>query len=151
MAAVFQSERFFREAWPQISQAFASPTDAASDVEWIVGVPALDAGARILDELVRSLPPEERNRVNGWTLRIENAFDPATSRWRARWWRSKRAIAKAKEGAAELIGESEIRLYSAHELSAMLRPERWGHVELYGGLDGTPLSLYAPPPVLVSP
>src|SRR5436853_599224 len=49
MAAVFQSERFFREAWPQISQAFESPTDAASDVEWIVGVAALEAGARILD------------------------------------------------------------------------------------------------------
>ena len=49
MAAVFQSERFFREAWPQISQAFASPTDAASDVVWIVGVAALEAGARILD------------------------------------------------------------------------------------------------------
>src|SRR5947209_2914247 len=252
MAAVFQSERFFREAWPQISQAFASPTDAASDVEWIVGVAALEAAARILDapcgfgrhsielarrgfqvtgvdfseteldrarkaateagvplrlvcqdirdmefpgefdlavnlfssigyfsddedrlvidrfwralkpggmfvldtrnrdQLVRSLPPEERKRVNGWTLRIENAFDPATSRWRARWWRSKRAIAKAKEGAAELIGESEIRLYSAHELSAMLRPERWGHVELYGGLDGTPFSLDAPRLVLVA-
>ena len=88
--------------------------------------------------------------MNGWTLRIENAFDPATSRWRARWWRSKRAIAKAKEGAAELIGESEIRLYSAHELSAMLRPERWGHVELYGGLDGTPFSLDAPRLVLVA-
>src|SRR2546422_8535171 len=49
MAAVFQSERFFREAWPQISQAFESPTDAASDVEWIVGGAALEAGARILD------------------------------------------------------------------------------------------------------
>src|SRR5207247_6805198 len=45
------------------------------------------------DQCVRSLPPEERKRVNGWTLRIENAFDPATSRWRARWWRSQRAIA----------------------------------------------------------
>src|SRR5256884_7818218 len=49
MAAVFHSERFFREAWPQISQAFESPTDAASDVEWIVSVAALDAGARVLD------------------------------------------------------------------------------------------------------
>src|SRR2546422_8287230 len=49
MAAVFQRERFFREAWPQISQAFVSPTDAASDVEWIVGFPALDAGGRVLD------------------------------------------------------------------------------------------------------
>src|SRR5437870_11577289 len=49
MAAVFQSERFFREAWPQISQAFESPTDAASDGGWIVVVAALEAGARILD------------------------------------------------------------------------------------------------------
>jgi len=252
MAAVFHSERFFREAWPQISQAFESPTDAASDVEWIVGAAALDAGARVLDapcgfgrhsvefarrgfpvtgvdfseteldrarkaateagvpvrlvcqdirdmefpgefdlavnlfssigyfsddedrlvidrfwralkpggvfvldtrnrdQLVRSLPPEERKRVNGGTLRIENEFDPATSRWRARWWRIKRASAKSRESAAELIGESEIRLYSAHELSAMLRPERWGHVELYGGLDGTPFSLDAPRLVLVA-
>lgn len=84
------------------------------------------------DQLVRSLPPEERKRVNGWTLRIENSFDPATSRWKARWFRLRRATAKAKEGAQELIGESEIRLYSAHELSAMLRPERWSRVELYG-------------------
>ena len=242
---MFKSERFFREAWPQISQAFESPTDAASDVEWIAGLAALERGARVLDapcgfgrhsielarrgyqvtgvdfseteleraraaareagvnltlvsqdirdmefagefdlavnlfssigyfsddedrlvldrfwralkpggvfvvdtrnrdQLVRSLPPEERKRVNGWTLRIENEFDPATSRWRARWFRLKRASAKAKEGAQELIGESEIRLYSAHELSAMLRPERWARVELYGGLDGTPFSLDA--------
>src|SRR5919198_3502085 len=48
-AAMFQSERFFREAWPQISQAFESSTDAASDVEWIVGVAALAPRARVLD------------------------------------------------------------------------------------------------------
>jgi D-alanine-D-alanine ligase len=252
MPLVFQSERFFREAWPQISQAFESPTDAASDVQWITGLAGLEPGARVLDapcgfgrhsielarlgyqvtgvdfseteleraraaareagvsptfacqdirdmefagefdlavnlfssigyfsddedrlvldrfwralkpggmfvvdtrnrdQTVRSLPPEERRRVNGWTLRIENEFDPATSRWRARWFRLKRASAKAKESAQELIGESEIRLYSAHELSAMLRPERWGRVELYGGLDGTPFSLDAPRLVLVA-
>src|SRR5882724_5921168 len=245
MAAVFQSERFFREAWPQISQAFASPTDAASDVEWIVGVAALEAGARILDapcgfgrhsielarrgfqvtgvdfseteldrarkaateagvplrlvcqdirdmefpgefdlavnlfssigyfsddedrlvtdrfwralrpggvfvldtrnrdQLVRSLPPEERMRRGSATIRVENEFDPTTSRWRARWWRLKRASAKSEEGPQELIGESEIRLYSAHELLHMLRPERWRKVELFGGLDGTPFSLDA--------
>ena len=40
------------------------------------------------DQLVRSLPPEERKRVDGFTLRIETSFDPATSRWKAhrsRW------------------------------------------------------------------
>jgi SAM-dependent methyltransferase len=248
---VFQSERFFREAWPQFSQAFESPTDAASDVEWISGLAGLGPGARVLDapcgfgrhsiefarrgyrvtgvdfneteldrarkaareagvelalacqdirdmefagefdlavnlfssigyfsddedrlvldrfwraldpgglfvldtrnrdQLVRSLPPEERRRVEGWTLRIENAFDPATSRWRARWWRLKRGSGKGPE-AQELVGESEIRLYSAHELSAMLRPERWSRVELFGGLDGTPFSLDAPRLVLAA-
>ena len=252
MPEVFQSERFFREAWPQISHAFASAVDAATEVQWITGIAGLEAGASVLDapcgfgrhsielgrlgyrvtgvdfseteleragkaareagvsltlmcqdirdmefpsefdlavnlfssigyfsddedrlvvdrfwralkpggmfvldtrnrdQLVRSLPPEERKRVNGWTLRIENSFDAATSRWRARWFRLRRATAKAKESAQELIGESEIRLYSAHELSAMLRPERWSRVELYGGLDGTPFSLDAPRLVLVA-
>jgi SAM-dependent methyltransferase len=252
MPEVFQSERFFREAWPQISHAFASAVDAATEVQWITGIAGLEAGASVLDapcgfgrhsielgrlgyrvtgvdfseteleragkaareagvsltlvcqdirdmefpsefdlavnlfssigyfsddedrlvvdrfwralkpggmfvldtrnrdQLVRSLPPEERKRVNGWTLRIENSFDPATSRWKARWFRLRRATAKGKESAQELIGESEIRLYSAHELSAMLRPERWSRVELYGGLDGTPFSLDAPRLVLVA-
>src|SRR6266705_2149270 len=118
MAAVFQSERFFREAWPQISQAFASPTDAASDVEWIVGVAALEAGARILD---------------------------------APCGFGRHSIELARRGFQVTgVDFSEIRLYSAHELSAMLRPERWGHVELYGGLDGTPFSLDAPRLVLVA-
>src|SRR5881628_4074833 len=48
MPLVFQSERFFREAWPQISQSVES-TDAASDVQWIAGVTALDSGASVLD------------------------------------------------------------------------------------------------------
>ena len=108
------------------------------------------AGDAVSSAVLRSLPPEERKRVNGWTLRIENSFDSATSRWKARWFRLRRATAKAKEGAQELIGESEIRLYSAHELAAMLRPERWSRVELYGGLDGTPFSLDAPRLVLVA-
>ena len=68
----------------------------------------------------------------------------------ARWWRLKRASAKSEEGAEELIGDSEIRLYSAHELLAMLRPERWRKVELFGGLDGTPFSLDARRLVLVA-
>lgn len=62
----------------------------------------------------------------------------------------RRATAKGKDVAQELIGESEIRLYSAHELSVMLRPERWSRVELYGGLDGAPFSLDAPRLVLVA-
>src|SRR5207249_4585029 len=41
--------RFFREAWPQISQSVESGTDAASDVQWIAGVVGLEASARVLD------------------------------------------------------------------------------------------------------
>jgi len=37
MPEVFQSERFFPEAWPQISHAFASTVDAATEVQWIAG------------------------------------------------------------------------------------------------------------------
>jgi SAM-dependent methyltransferase len=102
------------------------------------------------DQCVRSLPPEERMRRGSATIRVENEFDPTTSRWRARWWRLKRASAKSPEGPPELIGESEIRLYSAHELLHMLRPERWRKVELFGGLDGTPFSLDSHRLVLVA-
>src|SRR5437588_8789618 len=49
MPLVFQSERFFREAWPQISQSVESGTDAASDVQWIAGATGLEAGSRVLD------------------------------------------------------------------------------------------------------
>ncbi len=240
---MFESERFFREAWPTISQAVESAADAARAVRWILGRAGLKPGARVLDapcgfgrhavefaragakvtgvdfnetelgrardaaaqagvtltlacqdmrdmefagefdlavnlfssigyfsddedrllldrfwralspgglfvldtrnrdQCIRSMPAEERQRCEGWTLRIENRFDPATSRWAARWSRLEGDAAEDEAGA--LIGESEIRLYSAHELRAMLRPDRWSRVDLYGGLDGTPFSLDA--------
>jgi hypothetical protein len=47
---VFQGERFFREAWPQISQSVESGTDAASDVQWIAAA------------LVAPRPPSGRRR-----------------------------------------------------------------------------------------
>ncbi len=242
-AAVFKSERFFREAWPSISQAVESAADASRAVRWILARAALKPGAHVLDapcgfgrhavefaragakvtgvdfnetelgrareaaaragvtlslvgqdmrdmefagefdvavnlfssigyfsddedrllidrfwralspgglfvldtrnrdQCVRSMPAEERQRVEGGTLRIENRFDPATSRWTARWWRLDGGAPEDDAGA--FIGESEIRLYSAHELRAMLRPERWNRVDLYGGFDGTPFSLDA--------
>ena len=49
MLEVFQSERFFREAWPQISHAFASAVDAATEVQWVAGIAGLEAGASVLD------------------------------------------------------------------------------------------------------
>jgi len=49
MLEVFQSERFFREAWPQISHAFASTVDAATEVQWVAGITGLEAGASVLD------------------------------------------------------------------------------------------------------
>lgn len=240
---MFQSEKFFREGWPTISQRVNSPVPAANAVRWIRAATRLKPGARVLDapcgfgrhavefarlgyevtgvdfnetelerareaaaragvavtlvrqdmrdmdfagefdlavnlavsigyfsddedrllldrfwralapggtlvldtrnrdQCVRSMPPEERERFDDWTLRIENEFDPLTSTWHARWWRLE---ADAPEGSTgQLIGDSEIRLYSAHELRAMLRPDRWSRVDVYGGLDGTPFSLDA--------
>jgi SAM-dependent methyltransferase len=246
---MFKSERFFREAWPTISQAIGSSADAAQAVPWIVGKAGLRPGARVLDapcgfgrhsvelarrgfavtgvdfneteldrareaaraagvglrlmcqdmrdmefdgefdlalnlfssigyftddedrllldrfwralgptgvfvldtrnrdQCVRSLAPEDRVRGDGWTVRIENMFDPTTSRWTARWWRVEH---EAEDGPGKLIGESDIRLYAAHELRAMLRPERWSRVDLYGGLNGTPFSLDTPRLVIVA-
>jgi hypothetical protein len=86
IAAVFQSERFDRQAWPTISPA-VSPSDAARDVTWIAAITGVPAGAR---------------------------------------------------------------LYSAHELAAMLRPERWSRLDFYGALYGTPFSLDAPRLVIVA-
>jgi len=42
MPEVFQSERFFREAWPQISHAFDSTVDAATEVQWVAGITGLE-------------------------------------------------------------------------------------------------------------
>jgi len=91
----------------------------------------------------------EEPRFATYTLRIENAFEATTSRWRARWFRVA-FPAPAPSDAGEFLGETDIRLYSAHELAAMLRPERWSRVDLYGGLDGTPFSFDAPRLVLVA-
>ncbi len=46
---MFQSERFFPEAWPPISQSVATGADAASDVQSIAGATGLEPGARVLD------------------------------------------------------------------------------------------------------
>ena len=43
---MFHSERFFCEAWQQISET-ASPMDAASDVQWIASVAGLAPGDRV--------------------------------------------------------------------------------------------------------
>src|SRR3989442_7197100 len=236
---MFQSERFFRESWPAISQAVESPADAARAVQWIVGRAGLKPGARVLDapcgfgrhsvefagkgykvtgvdfnetelgraresagaagvslnlicqdmrdmefsgefdlavnlfssigyfsddedrllldRFWRALAPggtfvlDTRNRdhfirhvtpeevVGG--LRIENTFDPETSRVRGVWHRV---------DGGQRIGETEFRLYAAHELRAMLRPERWRRVDLHGGLDGSPFTLDSPRLVLIA-
>lgn len=236
---MFPSERFFREAWPTISQDFESADDPEAAVSWIVAHTGLAEGSRVLDapcgfgrhsvafarcghrvtgvdfseteleraraaaaagrvsatflcqdmrdmefsgefdlavnlfssigyfsddedrllldrfwralapggrfvldtrnrdHFVRHLAPEEV--VSG--IRIENVFDTETSRVRGVWHRA--------DGGGR-IGETEFRLYAAHELRAMLRPERWRRVDLYGGLDGSAFTLDSPRLVLVA-
>src|SRR5919201_6629779 len=79
------------------------------------------------DHFIRHYPDEEIVAVPGGSVRVKNTFDFTTSRVRQDWW--------LEDGLAPL-DQMEIRLYSAHELYRMLRPERWSVVELYGGLDG---------------
>lgn len=241
---MFQSERFFRESWPTISQAVELPEDAARSVHWIIGAAGLAPGTCVLDapcgfgrhsvefarrgfrvtgvdfneteierareaatragvtltllcqdmrdmdfsgafdlavnlfssigyfsddedrllldrfwralrpggvfvldtrnrdHFVRHLTPEETYRLpDGTTVRIKNTLDLRTSRVHGEWW---------VERDERPLGQTETRLYSAHELYRKLRPERWSAVELFGGLDGRPFELDSPRLVLVA-
>jgi len=240
---MFDSQRFFEEAWPKISQGFESEADAESEIAWILGHVQPPAGGRVLDapcgfgrhalalarrgfkvtgvdlsevelqrareraaaavvrlDLVcqdmramdfseefdlalnlfssigyfsdeedrqlldrfcRALRPggafvlDTRNRdhyirhyseeevwpVPGGTVRITHRLDLATSRITSQWW---------LQEERRSLGETGLRLYSPHELYRMLRPERWSSVELFGSLDGIPLSLDSPRIVLVA-
>ena len=93
------------------------------------------------DHFIRHYPGEETVTVPGTTVRIKNTFDFTTSRLRQDWY---------LEGQDRALDELEIRLYSAHELYRMLRPERWSAVELFGDLDGRPFDLDSPRLVLVA-
>jgi SAM-dependent methyltransferase len=84
------------------------------------------------DHFIRHLPEEEWVTLPPGTVRLKNTFDFTTSRVRQDWW---------LEGQDRMLDTLEIRLYSAHELYRMLRPERWSSVELFGGLDGRPFHL----------
>src|SRR5256886_17584614 len=57
IAGVFQSERFFRETWPTISQALEPEAGARGAVRWIVGVARLRPRAPVLDSPCGVGPP----------------------------------------------------------------------------------------------
>lgn len=103
------------------------------------GVLVLDTRNR--DHFIRHYPAEETVAVPGGPVRSKNTFDFATSRVRQDWW---------VEGGQSPLDQMEIRLYSAHELFRMLRPERWSGVELFGGLDGRPFEVDSPRLVFVA-
>jgi SAM-dependent methyltransferase len=103
-------------------------------------------GAFVLDTrnrdfVIHDVAPEETARLPEGTVRVKNRFDVRTSRIHQDWW---------LEDQHRLLGQTEIRLYSVHELLRMLRPERWSQVELFGGLDGRPFLLESPRIVLVA-
>jgi len=93
------------------------------------------------DAVIHDVTPEESVRLSEGTARVKNRFDVRTSRLQQDWW---------LEDEHHRLGQLEIRLYSAHELLRMLRPERWSQVELFGGLDGRPFVLGSPRIVLVA-
>ncbi|MBI4609992.1 MAG: methyltransferase domain-containing protein [Candidatus Rokubacteria bacterium] len=240
---MFDSQRFFEEAWPKISQGFESEADAESEIQWILGHVQLAAGARVLDapcgfgrhalalarrgykvtgvdlsevelrrahdraaaaglhldlvcqdmramdfseefdlalnlfssigyfsdeedrqlldrfcralrpggafvldtrnrdHYIRNYAEEETQLVPGGTVRITHRLDLATSRIRSEW---------RLQEENRFLGETGLRIYSPHELYRMLRPERWSNVEIFGGLDGRPISFDSPRIVLVA-
>src|SRR2546426_10769980 len=48
IAGVFQSERFFRETWPTISQALEPEAGARGAVRWVLRVARVQPRARVL-------------------------------------------------------------------------------------------------------
>jgi SAM-dependent methyltransferase len=93
------------------------------------------------DHYIRHYEEEEVRPVPGGTVRIRHRLDLATSRIKSQWW---------LQEENRFLGETGLRLYSPHELYRMLRPERWSRVELFGGLDGSPISLDSPRIVLAA-
>src|SRR6266542_5281484 len=75
------------------------------------------------DLFIHDVTPEETVRLPEGTIRVKNRMDVRTSRVQQDWW---------LEDQNRLLGQTDIRLYSAHELLRMLRPERWSQVELFG-------------------
>ena len=103
-------------------------------------------GAFVLDTrnrdfFIHDVAPQETVRLAEGTVSVKNRFDVRTSRIQQDWW---------LEEQQRLLGQTELRLYSTHELLRMLRPERWSTVELFGGLDGRPFLLDSPRIVLVA-
>jgi SAM-dependent methyltransferase len=241
---MFESQRFFEESWPKISQGFESESEAEREIEWILSHVRPPAGAAVLDapcgfgrhalalarrgfavtgvdlsetelarareraqaaavrltlvrqdmrdmefseqfdlalnlfssigyfsededqlllerfctalrpggvfvldtrnrdHFIRHVTPEETYRLpDGTSVRIKNTLDMRTSRVHGEWW---------VDTDQRRLGQTETRLYSAHELYRRLRPERWSAVEIFGGLDGRPLELDSPRLVLVA-
>ncbi|HET7875400.1 MAG TPA: class I SAM-dependent methyltransferase [Methylomirabilota bacterium] len=93
------------------------------------------------DHFIRNFALEETYSLPAGTVRIKNSIDLKTSRVHGEWW---------LEDGNRRLGDTEFRLYSAHELYRMLRPERWSAVELFGGLDGRPFDLDSPRLVIVA-
>ena len=93
------------------------------------------------DFVIHDVAPEETVRLPEGTVRVKNRFDVRTSRIEQDWW---------LENHHRLLGQTEIRLCSVHELLRMLRRERWSQVELFGGLDGRPFVLESPRIALVA-
>ena len=93
------------------------------------------------DHFIRNCAPEETYSLPAGMVTIKNRIDFTTSRVHGEWW---------IEDGHRCLGETELRLYSAHELYRMLRPERWARVELFGDLDGRRFELDSPRLVLVA-
>ena len=82
---------------------------------------------------MRRYRPGSRSRMGKFVVSEESAFDFATSVITTRW--------TARRGHQVFRGTSRLRMYSCHELMAMLRQVGFSRVQVFGDFAGKALSL----------
>jgi SAM-dependent methyltransferase len=93
------------------------------------------------DQALRELVPEDRKRINGKLVTQWRRFDPVTKRL-------VKTIRIEHEGEINTFFES-VRLYSAEAMKAMAESAGLTVNNIYGAIDGRPVSAKAPRVVLV--
>ncbi len=89
------------------------------------------------DYVIRNYQPRRKARMKGFTLEESGEMDFASSLVRTVWVARPSAAA---DGGRALRAETTIRMYSPHELAAMLRAAGFRDVCVYGGFRGEPVS-----------
>lgn len=94
------------------------------------------------DWVMRHYRPQQRSRMGPYVVTEEGTFDLSSSVITTDW--------RAERGQQVWHGTSRLRLYSCHELLAMLKQAGFSQVKLLGDMRGRPLTLASRWMVLVA-